>query len=149
MSRNETTGTYDPKKVIINFGGIILGGFADGTFVEIAANDADGFKRKVGADGEVMRSLSADNTHSITVTLLQSSASNKKLSDVRNEDKVTGKGIKALTITDINGETMGFWPEAWIRGDPTLGFAKEDTERQWVFDTGQQGSSDIGGVMMP
>jgi len=148
MPANPLVGTYDPKKVIINFGGNILGGFADGTFVEIAPSDADGFKKKVGADGEVVRSMSADNTHQVTVTLLQSSLSNQELSTIRDQDKLTGLSMMSLTITDLNGTTMGFWPQAWIRGDPTWGYGKEDTDRQWIFDTGQQGSNNKGGVMV-
>ena len=141
-------GTYDPKKVIINFGGNILSGFTDGTFVEIAPNDADGFKKRVGADGEVVRAMSADNTHEITVTLMQSSLSNQVLSTIRNTDKLTGMSMMPLTVTDLNGATLGFWPQAWIRGDPTWGYGVEDTDRQWTFDTGQQATDNKGGVLL-
>jgi len=148
MPASPLVGTYDPKKVIVNFGGNILGGYADGTYVEIAPNDADGYKKTVGADGEVIRSMSADNTHQITVTLLQSSLSNQVLSTARDTDKLTGMGMMPLTITDLNGATIGFWPQAWIRGDPTWGYGKENTDRVWTFDTGQQGTNNKGGVLM-
>jgi hypothetical protein len=145
---NELVGTYNPKEVIINFGGNIIDGYADGTFLEIAPHDADGFKKVVGADGEVFRALSADNTHQITFTLLQSSSSNKVLSTIRNKDRQAGKGMEPLRITDNNGETLGFWPQAWIRGDPTYGYSKENTDRQWIIDTGQLSEIEFGGVML-
>ena len=148
MPANPLVGTYDPKKVIVNFGGNIMGGYADGTFVEIAPNDGDGFKKQVGADGEVGRAQSADNTHQITLTLMQTSLSNQVLSTIRNTDKLTAKAILPLVITDLNGATLGSWPQAWIRGDPTWGYGKELTERQWTIDTGQQGDDNKGGVLL-
>jgi hypothetical protein len=140
-------GNYDPKKVLVNFGGNILSGFAPGTFVNIAPDDADGFKKQVGADGEVGRAQSANNTHSVTVTLMQTSLSSQVLSTIRNTDKLTGRAILPLTITDLNGATLAFWPQAWIHGDPEWGFGDELTDRQWVFDTGQQGADNKGGVL--
>ena len=60
MPANPLLTTYDPKRVIITFGGTPIGGYADGTFVDIAAS-SEAFTRKVGADGEVTRSKSADS----------------------------------------------------------------------------------------
>jgi hypothetical protein len=138
---------YDPKKVIVVFGGVPIGGYADGDFIEVAPNDADGFKKQVGADGEVARAQSADNTHNVTLTLMQSSMSNQYLSGIRTMDKMTGKGCLPLAITDVNGVSLHFWPEAWIKGDPTWGYGKELKERQWTFDTGQQAVDNKSGLV--
>jgi hypothetical protein len=143
---NPLVSGFDPKQVIITFGGVPITGFADGTYVEVTPNDADGFKKVVGADGEVMRSQSNDNTHTVTITLLQSSQSNQHLSGIRNTDKLTGKAVQALSIRDLNGGTLMFWAQAWIKGDPTWGYGKENTDRQWTFDTGQIGTDNRGGA---
>jgi len=129
--------SYDPKKVIVTFGGVPISGYTDGDFIEVSPNDADGFKKQVGADGEVGRSQSSDDTHNVTITLMQSSMSNQHFSATRAADKLSGKTILPLSITDLNGASLQFWPEAWIKGDPTWGFGKEMKERQWTFDTGQ------------
>jgi hypothetical protein len=139
------TKTYDPKLVVVAFGGNVIQGYADGSFVEIAPNDGDGFKKVVGADGEVARSKSNDNTHTVTITLLQTSASNDFLSNIRSADKLAGKSIYPLSVTDINGTSIFFWPEAWIHGDPSWSGGKEVGERQWVLDTGQQSEGNYGG----
>jgi hypothetical protein len=146
MPANPLAGNYDPKKLVVTFGGVPLGGYGDSTFVEIAPNNADGVHKKIGADGEVSRSFDADNTHQVTVTLMQSSDSNAYLSGVRNADKLTGHSILPLSITDLSGGSMGFWPQAWIRGDPTWGYGKEDQERQWIIDTGQQAEDNKAGM---
>ena len=138
---------YDPKKVVVTFGGVPMGGYTDGDFIEIAPSDADGFKKQVGSDGEVGRSQSSDNTHNVTITLMQSSLSNNHLSGIRTADKLTGKMKLPLSITDLNGTSLHFWPEAWIKGDPTWGYGKEMKERQWTFDTGQEAADNKGGYL--
>jgi hypothetical protein len=132
--------TYDPKKVIISFGGVPLGGYADGTFVQIEPG-SETWVKKVGADGEVSRSLSNDNTHTIQITLKQMSLSNIYLRTVMNADKLTGLGMLPLTFTDMNTGEEHFWPEAWVATNPSLGRAKEETDLQWTLHTGQQAVS--------
>ena len=136
MPANPLVTTYDPKKVIIIFGGVPIGGFADGTFIQVDPN-AEFFAKKVGADGEVTRSMSNDNTHTVAITLQQSSLSNVYLSTCKSADKLTGLGMLPLSITDGNGATLMSWPQAWISTDPGWGYAKENTDRQWTFQTGQ------------
>jgi hypothetical protein len=144
---NPVVTNYDPKKVVITFGGVPLDGFTDGDFISVAPNDADGFKKVVGADGEVARAQSNDNTHNVTLTIMQSSLVNAQLSNIRNTDKLTGKAIQPLSITDLNGGSLHFWPQAWIKGDPEWGYGKELKERQWVFDTGQQATDNKAGLL--
>jgi len=145
MAANPYVTTYDPRKVIVTFGGMPIGGFAGGTFINVTAS-ADRFTKVVGADGEIARSKSADNTHEVTITLMQSSMSNRYLSTVEQLDKLASQGILPLTITDLNGGTLKFWPQAWITKDPDLGFAAELTDREWTFQTGQIAASNKDGL---
>ena len=133
---NPLVMTYDPKKVIITFGGVPISGYADGTFVQIDPS-GDSFTKKVGADGEVARSLSNDNTHTVQITLLQTSLSNNYLRTVMNADKLTGLGMLPLSFTDLNTMEVKFWPQAWVSVEPGTGRAKEDTDVQWTLHTGQ------------
>ena len=146
MAANRNVTTYDPKKVIITFGGVPISGFAAGTFLNVTAS-SERFTKVVGADGEVSRSKSADETHEVTITLKQSSLSNQYLSGIETIDKLTSAGILPLTITDLNGGTLKFWPQAWISTDPELGYAAEQTDREWTFHTGQIGASNTGATL--
>jgi len=140
--------TYDPKKVIVTFGGVPLTGWADGTFIGVRGS-AERFTKKTGADGEVARARSNDDTHEVTVTLMQSSPSNTYLSTVMNIDRLTNMGIRPLSITDLSGSSLFFWPEAWIKKDPDVDYAKEVGDRAWAFDTGQIGAQNINGDFIP
>jgi hypothetical protein len=138
--------SYDAKKVVITFGAVPIDGYADGTFVDIAPN-AEAFTRHVGADGEVSRSKNNDNTHNVTITLKQSSLSNEYLSTCNKADRLSGLALLPLTITDLNGATLYSWPEAWVEV-PSWGFAKENTDRAWVFHTGQIAVENQGGTLL-
>jgi hypothetical protein len=140
MAANPLVGSYDPKKVIITLGGVPIGGYADGTFVQVDPN-SETWTKKVGADGEVARGLSNDNTHTIQITLMQTSLSNKYLRTVFNADKLTGLGMLPLSITDLNTMDVYFWPQAWVSTDPSTGRAKETTDAQWTIHTGQEAAS--------
>jgi hypothetical protein len=144
---NPLVGDYDAKKVIVTFGGVPISGFADGTFVQVDPN-AESFTKKVGADGEVVRAKTNDNTHTVAITLQQSSLSNQYLSTCKAADKLTGLGMKPLSITDLNGGTLFFWPQAWVQTDPSWGFAKESTDRAWTFHTGQIATQNEGGTLL-
>jgi hypothetical protein len=132
--------TYDPKKVIITLGGVPIGGYADGSFVQVDPN-SETWTKKVGADGEVSRSLSNDNTHTVQITLKQMSLSNAYLRTVMNANKLTGLGMLPLSITDLSTGTPRFWPQAWVSTDPSFGRAKEETDMQWTIHTGQEAAA--------
>ncbi|MDR2150129.1 MAG: DUF3277 family protein [Spirochaetaceae bacterium] len=147
MPANPLVTTYDPKKVVITFGGTPISGYADGTFVDVSPS-SDFFSKKVGADGEVARAMNNDNTHRVQITLQQSSLSNAVLGALKAADKATGLGMAPLTITDLNGTTLFSWPQAWIVADPAWGYAKENTDRVWAFDTGQAAVITEGGTIL-
>lgn len=136
--------TYDPSKVIINYGGVPIQGYADGSFISISAN-AQAFTKVVGADGEVTRSKSSDYTSEVGITLQQSSLSNDYLSTIHNLDKTSNAGALPLEILDLSGTTLFFWPEAWVRQLPDVEKAKEIGENEWTLDTGQAAIATVGG----
>lgn len=136
--------TFDPKKVIVTFSGIPLSGFADGSFVEVSAA-SDRYTKKIGADGEVARVRGNDDTSEVTITLLSTSKSNTVMTSYLNADRLTNKGIGPLSISDIDGGTLFFWPQAWVKKTPDLTRSKDVEDVAWVFDTGQIGLEVIAG----
>jgi hypothetical protein len=124
-----------------------LSGYAEDSFINITAN-ADAFTRHIGADGEVSRSKSADNTHNVTLTLKQSSLSNQHLSTIHQTDKLAGKSMLPLVITDLNGATLYSWPQAWIQKTPDWGYGKDNADRAWIFQTGQAVATNQGGTIL-
>ena len=137
MAANPNVETYDPKKVILTLGGTPINGYADGSFVNVEGN-LETWIKKVGADGEVNRALTNDNTHTITITLLQTSQSNKYLKSVYKADRSTGLGMLPFSFVDLNSGEERLWPEVWISTEPPSGRARETTDTVWTIQTGQE-----------
>ena len=140
---NVTVKTFDPKMVVITFGSIPISGYAEGTFVSVNRS-GDAFAKRKGAGGDVERINKNQGDFEVTVTLLQTTPTNKELSAVLAADQVTNAGVFPLTITDLLGETLFFAPQAWIRKDPEWEDGDDLNSRAWIFDTGI-GSNLIGG----
>jgi len=125
--------TYDPKDVRIVVGGFPIGGFADGTFLNLEM-DEDSFSKETGADGETARAKSNNNGGSATLTLMQTSPSNDVLSGFAQADRLSNAGVVPLLIQDGSGRTTLFSATAWVRKRPAASFSKEIEEREWVLD---------------
>ena len=140
---NVTVKTFDPKMIVITFGSIPISGYAEGTFVSVNRS-GDAFAKRKGAGGDVERINKNQGDFEVTVTLLQTTPTNKELSAVLAADQVTNAGVFPLTIKDLLGETLFFAPQAWIRKDPEWEDGDDLNSRAWIFDTGI-GSNLIGG----
>jgi len=125
--------TYDPKAVSISANGIPIGGFADGTFVEIERSE-DMFTKVVGADGETSRSKTNDRSGMITITLAQTSLSNDILSGLAYLDEVSNTGVFPVLVKDNEGNAIFFSEQAWIKKVAPASFSKGIENREWVIE---------------
>ena len=125
--------TYAPGQVIVSFLGNILTGFGD-EIVKVTPSGDGGFARVVGADGEVARRQSADETGEVTVTLKQTSGANATLQAIHSRDLLGAiPQVGPLMISDGNGNIL--WSaEAWIRTLPEVTRGKDIGDVVWMFD---------------
>lgn len=128
--------TYNPKQVSIALGNHIVTGYAEDTFVNIE-QQTDGITMKVGCDGEVVRSVSPDNSFNITLSLLMYSPTNKFLNNKRKQDRDYGNGTFPVIIKDILGNTLFTTNEAWVVKAPAFGYGRESANREWVLACGE------------
>ena len=127
--------TYSPQKVSVIVAGIEISGYADGTFVSIEPM-GDGTQSVCGADGEIARTMSADDRHKVTLTLMASSNSNDVLTALYYSDKATASGIVPMLIKDLLGSSIFAVAEAWITNPPKKEYDKKSGDIEWVFETG-------------
>ncbi len=123
--------TYKPGEVSVVFDGYEMTGFADGTFVTVEREE-DSFTKHVGADGEVSRTLNANQSGTVTLTLKQTSDSNRILGELLATDEDDGSGVAELVVKD-NLTNKAFSGEAWIQKPPNLERGKEQADQEWVF----------------
>lgn len=125
--------TYSPKKVSVVVAGVIIRGYADGTFVMVERS-ADTFTKVTGADGEVGRVHSADRSGRITITLQQTSESNDILSALQLADELSLTGKFPVIVKDNNGTSLYMAGDAWIMKAPNAEYSNGMSTREWIIE---------------
>lgn len=125
--------TFDPKSVIVVIGGVPMSGYADGTFLEVTADNQQ-FTKVVGADGFTTRVKSNNYGGIMTLTLAQSSPSNDVLSGFLALDRAANAGVVPILIKDMSGTTIIFSATGWIQQFPDITFGNEMNNRAWAID---------------
>lgn len=128
------SGSYDPTKLIVTVGPLILGGFSDGDSV-IARRTADNYFVRDGLDGGAARARNASKRGEFEFRLLQTSAANDELSAIFNFDDLGGDGtiVVPVAIRDGSGRSYAVATQAWIQTPPEMNFGKEINERSWIL----------------
>jgi hypothetical protein len=126
---------YDPDQYALWFNGVLIQGFADGSFVTVEQM-SDAFGSVVGSDGEVARSKSNDRRVKVTFKLLQTSSSNADLSLIHAQDLAApnGAGVGTLSITDTLGSTKVLANAAWITKYPDADLDRTAKSREWIIE---------------
>ena len=120
-------GTYDPSKVTITLGTYTVTGFADGTFIKAAMTDAEIYKLHVGAHGESARTKNLNKTGKITLTLKQTSPSNKILDAM----KASGIPVPVMMKDSSDSTFVAAAANAWVSKDPDTERAAEESKIEW------------------
>ena len=127
--------TYNCKEVTIALGSHLVTGYADDSFITIDPN-GDGVTKKVGCDGEIVRSISPDDTYIVKLSFLQTSATNSFLPERFAQVRQTGEGMFPILIKDLKGGMLFSSDAAWPAKPASRGYGKESNNREWELHTG-------------
>jgi hypothetical protein len=122
--------TYDPLSIVVTVGGVPMSGFTEGTFLEIARDEAV-WSEIVGADGRTSRIRSNNNNATMTLTLKQTSPSNDILSGFLVADQISNNGYLSVMVKDLLGTSTFFSAQGWIINFPDTAYAKDILDREW------------------
>jgi hypothetical protein len=107
--------TYSFLNTILLINGVEIVGFADGDDVIDMKRRNDSASDKVGADGNMMVSLSADYSGEVAIKLNQVSPSNKYLTKLLNLQEARGVRFKPIQIlfqdtyrNDVGAGSLGY-----------------------------------------
>lgn len=128
--------TYNPKQVTMAFGSHIVTGYADDSFIDISPN-GDGVTKKVGCDGEIVRSISPDGTYVLKLSVLQTSSTNTFLQERYAQDQKNGEGMFPVLIKDLKGTMKFSTDSAWVAKPASRAYGKESNNREWELHTGE------------
>lgn len=127
---------YDADQVsCVAFNIPIDSGYADGEFIRIQQTEKS-FKSKTGTDGEVTRSKMNQKITVVTITLMQTSDSNAKLSGILNLDEAgqNGAGVGPILVRDRQGTSVFEAQYGWITGPPEVVYDREAEGRAWEIE---------------
>jgi hypothetical protein len=129
---------FNPQEVDIIYGPLKVDGYAEGEFITVD-QDEDSFMRVVGSNGEACDSLNANDSTTVTIKLMASSASNVVMSALHTLDKATGgRSPQALLVKDRSGNTLWASPSARIWKPAPLSFDKQVKMLEWQIKTYDQ-----------
>lgn len=124
---------YDPALVIVTFRGILIQGYADGTFVTVA-RDEDTFSKSTGAGGDTVRVRNRNRNGSITITLQAESPTNDLLSAIAALDEASGLGTGPAQMKNLNGSSLCSSAQGWLVRPSDSEYAKDAGQREWKID---------------
>jgi len=133
-----STSHYNPKNWDLVFAGYLIEGFGTNTFISIT-KDAETFTDVVGVDGRVVRGHMHDERATMEITLMQTSPSNRILSDLHAASRAApnGEDVAALRLVNRTGTDEHKAAEAWILDPPDLSLESGPTERVWKIRMAQ------------
>lgn len=124
---------YSFSNVNVIFGILELEGYAEGDDVVTIESETEQFADIAGAKGDVVRSQTNDNRCTVTVKLLQTSASNKELTALYNLDRTTGAGILPLVVEDKETGESYVVNNAWIQRVPSIVRGQGVNSMDWII----------------
>lgn len=126
--------TYNAKKVVISFGTHMVSGYADDSFVTVSSA-GDGVTMKQGCDGEIVRSVSPNNTYLVKLELLAYSPTSSWLQNMYNKDQADGDGSFPVTIKDLIGGMLFNSEDAWVTKPAERVYGREANNLSWEIQT--------------
>lgn len=127
--------SYDPTEVTVIFDGVVIDGYAAGTFVKVSRNQ-DAWSLQMGNSGSGARSRSPDKSGKYEFTLLASSPSNGILSAIAEADELTGQGVGECQVKDRGTLLAKCSSEnAWVVKQPDFERGKEVGDITWTIES--------------
>lgn len=124
---------YNPRRIALSWRGIIIGGFAKGTFVTVD-RDEDAATKNVGNDGRATVILNPNEGCSITFVLQQGSIANEILSALVPSARANSLPVGDANLKDLNGTTLIHADTAWLKRVAKVAYGDGDENREWMLD---------------
>jgi hypothetical protein len=129
-------GSFDPAGVVVTYNGSTIIGLAKGTFVKVA-RDSVLYTDDVGSNGDPIRVKNNDQRGAIELTLMQSSPSCDFLANQAAVDELSGTGIGAVEVVDLNGRSVASGQQAWVEKMADAEYGTEASTRMFKLRVGK------------
>jgi len=128
---------YGFGTVVVTVNRVPIDGFAGGDDCVSTEKSVVNISAVVGASGEMMANISADQSGKITLKLLKTSTSNKYLTGLlKRQNLAIANGVLpglTVRVQDIARNDIVIMQPAFIEKTPSNAFGEKGKEREWVF----------------
>jgi hypothetical protein len=144
--------TYSPGEVTLYIAGLHqVTGFSPNSIIQIV-KDENYFKTFKGATGQSERMTMPDKTHTMEVSLSQTSPSNSVLNALATLDHITGLAQFPVFAKDSSGESLFISASCWVEKAAEASYGKDIASRVWTIRCtemvfGLAGNGDEGGAV--
>lgn len=137
---------YSFQNIIFLVNGVDITGFDEGDDVIALARINDSAAHKIGTDGEMTLSISADRSGTATIRLMQSSNLNAYLSGLINAQE-NGAFVPIFAqMKDVKGGDFGSGTQGYIKRPADMVRGTNANSQEWVIVLERLDMLHVGGV---
>jgi len=124
---------YSFLDTLLLVNGVEVSGFDEGDDVIKLERFSDSANHKIGSDGEMTVSISADRSGSITFRLMQRSGSNKYLSSLVSAQENGAFVPIFVQFKDLRGNDLGSGTQGYIARPASMVRGPNANSQEWVI----------------
>ena len=136
---------YSFLNTLLLANGVEIGGFDEGDDVIVLDRINDSANHKIGADGEMSLSISADRSGTITFRLMQTSDSNSYLSGLVTAQENGAFVPIFVQFKDTKGGDLGSGTQGYIAKPATMTRGTATNSQEWVITVERLDLLHLGG----
>lgn len=137
---------YSFKNTALFVNGVEITGFDEGDDVISLTRDNDSTAHKVGTDGEMTVSISADRTGSVVFRLMQSADSNSYMSALINAQENGAFVPIFVQFKDTKGADLGSGTSGYISKPADIVRGKNANAQEWTIKVERLDLLHLGGL---
>lgn len=137
---------YSFLDTLLLVNGVEIGGFDEGDDVITLERLNDSAAHKIGTDGEMTVSISADRSGTVTFRLMQSSDSNAYLSGLINAQENGAFVPIFVQFKDTRGNDLGSGTQGYINRPATMTRGTNANGQEWMITVERLDLLHLGGA---
>ena len=138
---------YSFLNTLLLVNGVEISGFDEGDDVISLERINDSADHKVGTDGEMTVSISADRSGTVTFRLMQTSDSNTFLSVLINTQENDAFVPLFIQFKDTRGKDLGSGTQGYLKRPATMTRGTNANAQEWVIAVERLDLLHLGGVL--
>lgn len=125
--------TYSPAGVVLSIAGIYtVDGYATDSLITLSKN-SDNVSTTVGSTGKTERTVNPDNNYTLTVSLAQTSNTNRVFNALATLDNASHRALFPIFAKDNSGNSLFIADTCWVQSIPEISYTDDIETYTWTI----------------